>query len=201
MTKNEMIKSIKNTLTIEAIEINKLIEYADYDQIVLTIKAISTCKGKVVITGCGTSAQIAKKIVHSLNCINVDSIYLNPSDAVHGSIGTIKANDIVIFISKGGNTSELTCFVENIKQKKAKIIYVGENEKSILAKNSNIYLKVKIETEPDEFNMLATASTISVLALFDSICIAVMKNTKFTKEKFKINHPQGAVGKRLKNGN
>lgn len=200
MTKENIIQSIKNTLEIESKEIKRIIEYSNYDQIVQTVNLISKCKGKVVITGCGTSAQIARKIVHSLNCINIDSIYLNPSDAVHGSIGTIKQHDIVIFISKGGNTNELTCFIDNIKQKNAKIIYVGENQNSILGKNCDIFLKVKIETEPDEFNMLATASSITVLALFDSICIAVMKNTKFTKEQFKINHPQGAVGKRLNNG-
>lgn len=200
MTKQEIIKSVTNTLLIEANEINELSYYADYEQITKVVNLISKCKGKVLITGCGTSAQIAKKIVHSLNCINIDSIYLNPSDAVHGSLGTIKDKDIVIFISKGGNTSELTCFIENIKQKKAKIVYVGENTKSALGKACDIFLKVKIETEPDEFNMLATASSIAVLALFDAICIALMKATNFTKEKFKVNHPQGAVGKRLKNG-
>lgn len=200
MNKNDIIKSIKNTLDIEANEISRIKDYVDYEQIVKTVDLISKCKGKVLLTGCGTSAQIAKKIVHSLNCINIDSIYLNPSDAVHGSLGTIKQNDIVIFISKGGNTKELTCFIDNVKQKKATIIYVGENNKSILGKACDIYLHVKIDKEPDEFNMLATASSISVLALFDSICIAIMKNTNFTKEKFKVNHPQGAVGKRLKNG-
>lgn len=200
MTNKEITNSIKKTLDIEANEVKRLADYLDYEKVIKVVSLISKCKGKVLITGCGTSAQIAKKIVHSLNCINIDSIYLNPSDAVHGSLGTIKDKDVVIFISKGGNTSELTQFIENIKQKKAKIIYVGENSKSILGKNSEIFLKVKIQTEPDEFNMLATASSITVLALFDAICIAVMKNTKFSKEQFKVNHPQGAVGKRLKNG-
>ena len=197
MNKKEINECIVNTLKIEANEISRLINYLNYENVYKTIDLISKTNGKVLITGCGTSAQIAKKIVHSLNCINIDAIYLNPSDAVHGSIGTIKSKDIVIFISKGGNTKELTSFIENIKQKQAKIIYVGENENSILGKNADIYLNVKIESEPDEFNMLATASSITVLALFDAICIALMKETNFSKSEFKVNHPQGAVGERL----
>lgn len=199
MKKQEIISTINSSLVTEAGEINRLMSYLDYDKVIELIKAISTCKGKIIVTGCGTSAQIAKKIVHSLNCINVDSIYLNPTDAVHGSIGTIKSKDIVIFISKGGNTSQLCCFIDNVKKKQAKIVHVGENKESTLGKNSDIFIKVKVENEPDEFNMLATASSISVLALFDSICISIMKYKKFTTDEFEINHPQGAVGKRLKN--
>lgn len=198
--KNSDFKAIiSNTLDIEASELIRLKEYLNYDNALLTIKLISTCKGKILVTGCGTSAQIAKKIVHSLNCINVPAFYLNPSDAVHGSLGSIDSKDIVIFISKGGNTSELTCFIENIKAKKSKIIYVGEEPTSKLGKACDIFLQVKIIKEPDQFNMLATSSSMTVLGLFDAICICIIKYNNFTMDDFEINHPNGAVGKRLKN--
>lgn len=199
MNNKDIKNCIVNTIQAEARELERLKNYLDYKEVTKTIKLISKCKGNVLITGCGTSAQAAKKIVHSLNCINVSAFFLNPSDAVHGSIGTITNNDIIIFISKGGNTNELTNFIHNTKQKKAKIIYVGENNESILGKNADIILKVKIETEPDEYNMLATASTLSVISLFDSICIVLMKYNKFKLKDFEINHPKGAVGERLKN--
>lgn len=189
---------IENVLDIEASELIRLKQYSNYENISKIIKLISKCSGNVLVTGCGTSAQIAKKIVHSLNCINTKAFYLNPSDAVHGSLGTIDNKDIVIYISKGGNTEELTCFIENIKAKKAKIIYVGENQNSKLGKACDIFLKVKIEKEPDQFNMLATSSSMSVLALFDAICICLIEYKGFKKDDFKINHPGGAVGKRLK---
>lgn len=199
MKTNEFKNIINNTLQIEANELIRLSQYTNYDNVIKTVKLISKCRGNVLITGCGTSAQIAKKIVHSLNCINIKAFYLNPSDAVHGSLGTIDNKDIVIFISKGGNTDELTCFIDNIKAKKAKMIYVGENINSKLGKACDIFLKVKIEKEPDQFNMLATSSSMSVLGLFDAICICIIKYNNFTMDDFEINHPGGAVGKRLKN--
>lgn len=198
MKTNEFKNIINNTLQIEANELIRLSQYTNYDNVIKTVKLISKCRGNVLITGCGTSAQIAKKIVHSLNCINIKAFYLNPSDAVHGSLGTIDSKDIVIFISKGGNTDELTCFIDNIKAKKAKTIYVGEDSNSKLGKACDIFLQVKIEKEPDQFNMLATSSSISVLGLFDAICICIIKFNNFTKNNFKINHPAGAVGNRLK---
>ena len=199
MKKENLIRILNNTWDIESNEVLRLKEYSDYDAIYDAVKLISKCKGKVILTGCGTSAQVAKKIVHSLSCINIPALYLNPSDAVHGSLGIIDNKDIVIFISKGGNTEELTCFVDNIKAKKSKIIYVGENKDSKLGKTSDIFLKVKIKKEPDQFNMLATSSSMSVLALFDAICISIIEYNKFTMDDFEINHPNGAVGKRLKN--
>ena len=198
MKRNDLVNIINNTLDIESSELQRLKTYSDYDSIIITIKTIAKCKGNVIITGCGTSAQIAKKIVHSLNCINTKAFYLNPSDAVHGSLGTIDSNDIVIFISKGGNTEELTCFIDNVKEKKSKIIYVGEDSTSKLGKACDIFLKVKIQKEPDQFNMLATSSSMTVLALFDAICICLIEFKGFKKDDFKINHPGGAVGKRLK---
>ena len=189
---------INNTWSIEAKQIERLKKTIDQDVLKTIIEKIASCKGKVILTGCGTSAMAARKIVHSLSVIDIPSVFLNPSDAVHGSLGVVQKDDIVIFISKGGNTGELVSFIDNAKAKKAYVITVSENEDSILARKCDLFLKVKIEREPDEYNMLATASTLCVIALFDAICIALMKYTKFNREKFLLNHPKGAVGERLK---
>ena len=196
---NQDIRDIINkTWDIEAKQIEKLKEMIDQAVLEKIIDRIGKCQGRIIITGCGTSAMAARKIAHSLSVIDIPSVFLNPSDAVHGSLGVVQKDDIVIFISKGGNTGELTSFIDNVRNKKAFIITVSENEESILARKCNLFLKVKVEKEADEYDMLATASTLCVIAVFDAICIALMKYTGFSREKFLLNHPKGAVGERLK---
>ena len=193
-----IMENVIQTLDKEGKEILRLKETLDLKAIETIIEKIASCKGKVILTGCGTSAMAARKIAHSLSVIDIPSVFLNPSDAVHGSLGVVQKDDIVIFISKGGNTGELTSFIDNVRNKKAFIITVSENEESILAKKCDLFLKIKVEKEADEYDMLATASTLCVIAVFDSICVALMKYTGFSREKFLLNHPKGAVGERLK---
>ena len=125
------------------------------------------------------------------------SFFLSPADSVHGGLGAVQRNDIVIAISKGGNTQEIVNVIPSLKKKEVKLIGVTENENSILGKECNLLLKVKIEREADEFNMLATSSTIAVISLFDAIAVSLMKYTDYTKEQFAIIHPGGVVGERL----
>lgn len=182
----------------EAREVARLADYVDLECVEQVMRMIADCQGKVVVTACGTSAAAAKKVVHSLSVINVAAVFLVPSDAVHGSLGILRPEDVVIFISKGGSTAELTRFLPNVKGKGATIVGVGEDPESAIGQASDVFLKVKIEREPDEFDMLATASTMAVTAVFDAICIALMRHQGFSLDSFALNHPQGAVGERLK---
>ena len=170
---------------------------AAFDQCVARLAA---CTGRILTTGCGTSAAAAKKIAHSLCCIERPAAFLAPGDAVHGGLGLVQANDVVIAISKGGSTPEITHMLPAIKTKKAFLIGVTENGESVLAKQSDLWLRVKVEREPDPFNMLATASTMAVIAVFDAVCIALMRTTGYTREQFTVIHPGGAVGRRLARG-
>lgn len=197
MNKQEIKDSMLNTLSIEADTIAKLSETVDMDVLTTLVEKIGEKQGKVIVSGCGTSGAAAKKIVHSLSCVSVPAVYLNPADAVHGSMGIITDNDIVIVISKGGNTIELTSLLDSFKAQKAYIVGVGENPDSTIGKYADLFLKISVDKEPDTFNMLATASTLAVMSTFDAVCIALMTYTGFTKEQFGINHPGGAVGDRL----
>jgi len=197
MTDEEILREVRRTLTIEAQSVQKLAEELKGEAVLAVAKAIAGCKGKIILSGCGTSAMAAKKIAHSLNCIERPALFLTPSDAVHGGLGVLQAGDILILISKGGSTGELTRLVPACKTKKALLIAVSEQETSQLAQAADIYLKVKVEREPCRFNMLATASTMAVTAAFDAICIALMQMTHYTKEQFAVIHPGGAVGDRL----
>lgn len=194
-----MKKNIKKVLTIEAQTITDVAENVNYDVIKQIVEQITTMEGNLIVSGSGTSGVAAKKIVHTFSCMGIPSIYLNPSDAVHGSLGIIQKKDIVILISKGGNTEELTKLIPSIKESGAVIIGVGENKESYIGQNATIFLNIITEKEPDPFNMLATASTLGVISIFDAIAIEVMQAINFTQEQFGINHPGGAVGKRLLN--
>ena len=194
---NKLSESIKNTLSIEADSIANLINTISYESVLDAVKLIGDCKGKVIVAGCGTSAAAARKIAHSLCCVERPSCYLNPADAVHGALGLLQKDDIFILISKGGNTREILSMIPACKTKGAKLIGVTENPDSALAGESDILLKIKVDKEPCPFNMLATASTMAVIAVFDAICIALMHYTGYTREQFAVIHPGGAVGDRL----
>ena len=199
MTDLETITEVERVVKAEAEELQKLSERFDKDAVLRTADALQNCKGKVVLAGCGTSGQAAKKIAHTLCCIEIPAIYMCPADAVHGELGLLQEGDILILISKGGNTEELVTLIPACKTKKATLIGVSENPESAIAKNADIYLEIKTDREPDPFNMLATASTLAVISLFDGICIALAQRKGFTRDQFAVIHPHGAVGARLLN--
>ncbi|MCX7841995.1 MAG: SIS domain-containing protein [Clostridia bacterium] len=200
MNNNKLWNSVTNTLTIESQSIANLINSVSKEAVLDAIKLIGDCKGRIVIAGCGTSGAAAKKIAHSLCCIERPAAFLSPSDAVHGALGMLQKDDVFILISKGGNTREILSMIPACKTKDAKLIGVTENPDSILARESDLLLKIKVEKEPCPFNMLATASTMAVIAVFDAICIALMHYTNYTREQFGVIHPGGAVGDRLLSG-
>lgn len=199
MTDSELLSSVKNTLAMESEAVGKLGETVCEEAVLSVIRLIGNCKGRIIVSGCGTSGAAAKKIAHSLCCIERPACFLSPSDAVHGALGLLQKEDILILISKGGNTGELLGLIDACKKKGAKLIGVTENPDSIIARSADILLKVKVDREPCPFNMLATASTMAVVAVFDAICIALMHYTGYTREQFAVIHPKGAVGERLLN--
>lgn len=199
MTDKEIISEVNRCISMEADAIGKLTEVLDEKAVLETAKALQNCKGKVILSGCGTSAMAAKKVAHSLCCIEIPALFLSPADAVHGGLGVLQEDDILILISKGGNTQELVNLIPACRTKKAKLIGVSENPDSKIAQAADIYMKVKAEREPCRFNMLATSSTLAVISTFDAICIALMQMTGYTREQFAVIHPGGAVGERLLN--
>ena len=199
MTDQETILEVESVIKAEAEELLKLSERFDEEAVLRVADTLQNCRGKVVLAGCGTSGQAAKKIAHTLCCIEIPAVYMCPADAVHGELGLLQEGDVLILISKGGNTEELITLIPACKAKKALLIGVSENPESAIARNADIYLEVKTDREPDPFNMLATASTLSVISLFDGICIALAQRKGFSREQFAVIHPHGAVGARLLN--
>lgn len=195
-----IINEFKRIISVESQAVSSLSTSVDGEVFCTLVQTIAECRGRVLLSGCGTSAQAAKKIAHSLCCIERPASFLAPSDSVHGGLGFLQKDDIIILISKGGNTEELVKMIPACKKKGATLVSVTENENSVIAKEADIFVKVKIQREPDEFNMLATASTMAVIAVFDAVCITLMKYMGYKREQFAIIHPSGAVGDRLLGG-
>jgi KpsF/GutQ family protein len=181
----------------EAAEIARLGDAIDPTAFARCVELLAACRGRILTAGVGTSAAAARKIAHSLSCVERPALFLSPGDAVHGGLGAVQPDDVVIAISKGGGTREIVNMLPAIKAKGAVLIGVTENPDSALGRASDVVMRVKVEREPDPFNMLATASTMAVIAVFDAVCIALMQRTGYTREQFALIHPGGAVGDRL----
>jgi len=195
---SKIIDSVNDTLIKESGAIEEIKNNLDEEQVNKVIELIMDCKGKVITTGCGTSGAAAKKIAHTLSCIECPALFLSPSNAVHGGLGVVQNQDIVIVFSKGGETQEINDLIPICKVKGATIIAITESEDSYMAREADALLKIKVSKEPDDFNMLATSSILATIAVFDAICIAITRFRGFTKEEFAVIHPGGKVGNRLK---
>lgn len=181
-------------------ELSRLYERIDPRAFRDAVRMLCECTGRVVTSGVGTSAAAARKIAHTLSCVELPAFFLSPADAVHGGLGVVQGGDIAVLISKGGNTAEVVRLIPSLRAKNVPIIAVTEDQSSTLAAECTLLLRVWVDREADELNMLATTSTLTVIALFDAICISIMKETGFTREQFGIIHPGGAVGERLLKG-
>jgi len=200
MTADQIWQKALHVWSVGARELDRLAATIDRNALVRCVETIALCRGRIVTSGAGTSAAAARKIAHSLSCIERPAFFLEPSDAVHGALGSVQPGDVAILISKGGGTGEVVRLLPGLKAKQAFIVGVTENEGSQLARESDLVLKVRVEAEADEFNMLATTSTMAVVAVFDAICVALIARTGYTREQFAVIHPGGAVGERLLEG-
>ncbi len=178
-------------------ELERLDRYVDRASFVSCVRLLAQKRGRVFVCGVGTSGVAARKLAHSLSCVEIPSCFLNPADAVHGALGAVQEGDLVFLISKGGGTREIVQLLPSLQAKHTTTIAITENPDSELGRSCDLVLRVAIEKEADTFNMLATTSTLTVIALFDALAIAAMQVTGYTKEQFAIIHPSGAVGDRL----
>ena len=197
MDSNHMMETARESLHNTAREIDRVSSYLDETQFAQVVTAIMQCRTKVLVCGIGTSGAAARKIAHSLACVEIPALYLNPGDAAHGASGMIQAEDVIILLSKGGQSSELLTLIPIIKQRGGLIIAVTEQLQSTLARSADILLQLNIERESDQAGVLATASTLVTIATFDAVCSVLMRLKGFTGERFLSIHPGGAVGKKL----
>jgi arabinose-5-phosphate isomerase len=161
------------------------------------VDTIFGCKGRVIVTGLGKSGLVARKIVATMNSTGTASIFLHPADAVHGDLGMVRSDDVVICISKSGDTEEIRQLLPMFRRLGVKVISMVGSSASALAKLSDIVLDISVKEEACPHDLAPTASTTATLALGDALAIALLHRRNFTKEDFAMFHPGGNLGKRL----
>jgi arabinose-5-phosphate isomerase len=161
------------------------------------VELILECKGRVIITGVGKSGIIARKIVATLNSTGTPAFFLHPSDAVHGDLGMVRHDDVVMCISKSGDTPELHSLLPMFKRLGVPIISLVGKMQSELARESTIVLDASVQEEACPHDLAPTSSTTATLALGDALAIALLDQRGFSREEFALFHPGGSLGKRL----
>jgi arabinose-5-phosphate isomerase len=195
-TTDKILASAKKTIQSESKAIEKLVDFID-DNFVNSIETILKSKGRVVLTGIGKSAIIAQKIVATLNSTGTPSQFLHASEAVHGDLGMVQSNDVVICISKSGNSPEIKALVPLLKRDGNILIAITGNTTSFLAKASHFVLNTYVEEEACPNNLAPTNSTTAQLVMGDAIAVSLMEMKNFTANDFAKYHPGGALGKKL----
>lgn len=193
---DELINIARETLMTEADSVRNLVSFIDND-FVKTVETIFYSKGRVVITGIGKSAIIANKIVATLNSTGTPSIFMHAADAVHGDLGTIQQEDVVICISKSGNSPEIKVLIPLLKVSKNKLIAIVCNTDSYLAKQADFVLNASVEKEACPNNLAPTSSTTAQMAMGDALAVCLLKCRDFSSKDFARFHPGGALGKQL----
>jgi D-arabinose 5-phosphate isomerase GutQ len=159
---------------------------------------LAECRGKIAVTGVGTSGIAARKIAHMLACVERPAAYLDATDAAHGDLGFLRSDDLLILISRGGNSDELTRLLPTLQAKGVPLIAVTENPASAIAQAARLTIATGVKNEIDPLNMLATTSIVLVLAIFDAACACLMERSGYGKETLLAVHPGGDVGKSLR---
>lgn len=186
----------KETIEIESKAISSLSTFIT-DDFSEAVDVIYKSKGRVIITGIGKSAIIAKKIVATLNSTGTPSVFMHAADAIHGDLGLILKDDVVICISKSGNTPEIKVLVPLIKNNNNKMIAITGNINSFLAKQADYILNTFVEKEACPNNLAPTTSTTAQLVIGDAIAVCLLKTRGFSSKDFAKYHPGGALGKKL----
>lgn len=176
---------------VAALESRISTEFAD------AVDVIARCIGRVIITGVGKSGIIARKIVATLNSTGTPAIFLHPSDALHGDLGIVRKEDVVVCISKSGTTSEFEMLLPVFRMLGVPVIALVGNLNSPLSKEATISLDASVVEEACPHDLAPTSSTTATLVVGDALAIALLERHKFTQEEFARYHPGGSLGKRL----
>lgn len=191
------IKSIAiSTISLEGQSILHLKDYID-DTFSEIVNTILESKGRLIVSGIGKSANIAQKIVSTLNSTGQPAVFMHAGDAIHGDLGNVQPNDIVLCISKSGNTDEIKVLVPLIKKMNNKLIAMTANPNSYLSKHANWTIKTTVEKEACPNNLAPTTSTTAQLVMGDALAICLLECRDFSDADFARYHPGGTLGKRL----
>ena len=195
-TYEQILDSAKRTVAMELEAVANLHTLIDQD-FAKAVSCIYNAKGRVIISGVGKSAIIAQKIVATLNSTGTPSVFMHAADAIHGDLGTIQKDDVVICLSNSGNTAEIKVLIPLIKNQENTVIAMTSNKDSFLAKQADALILAYAEKEACPHNLAPTTSTTVQLVMGDALALALLDLRGFSKEDFAKYHPGGALGKRM----
>lgn len=193
---SDVLQSAKRTLSLEAESLRNLAASID-ERFVAVVKRILKSKGRLVVTGIGKSGNIAQKIVATLVSTGQPAVFMHAADAIHGDLGTVQKQDIVLCISKSGDSPEIKVLVPLVKSLGNPLVAMVSNTKSFLHRHADEVLFVPVEREACPNNLAPTVSTTAQLAMGDALAVALMEQRGFTSRDFARVHPGGALGKKL----
>ena len=192
----DILTEVKKVFNTEIQELNRVQETLD-SSIVNVINAVNECNGKVVLCGMGKPGHIARKISASMSSLGIHSYVLHPGEAMHGDLGTLSNDDIIIFISNSGETFEICNILPNVKMIGVPIVAITSNPDSTLAEYADYLISLPEMKEACALNLAPTSSTTAALVIGDAIAVVVSEMRKFKRENFALFHPAGSLGKKL----
>ena len=196
MTNKECIEKGKEVIRKEAEAVASLTNKID-DSFVEAVNAIYNSKGRVIISGMGKSGIVGRKIAATLTSTGISAFFLHPAESVHGDLGILHKDDVVICISKSGDTHELTQIIPLLKRIGVKIITITGNPRSRLGERSDIVLNVGVKEEACPNNLIPTSSSTAALVMGDALAVALLAKRNFSSRDFALLHPGGSLGKKL----
>jgi arabinose-5-phosphate isomerase len=191
------ISQIKEVLRQEAAAINQTAERLQPDQVERAVELTAACRGQVVLAGVGKSGFIARKIAATLTSMGTRAVFLHPSDALHGDLGIVSSDDVVVLLSGSGETDEMIAMLPYLKHRAVPLIAIVGNIQSTLARAADVVLDASVDKEVCPLNLAPTTSTTVALALGDALAVTLMQIKGLTSDDFALNHPAGRLGKRL----
>jgi arabinose-5-phosphate isomerase len=196
MDKQIIIPVALRTIEMEAAAVNGLAAYIDAG-FVAAVEKVALCKGRLVVSGIGKSAVIAQKIVATLNSTGTASLFMHAADAIHGDLGMIQPDDMVMIISKSGDSPEIKVLAPLIRNFGNTLIGMVGNTQSYLAQQSDIILNTTVKQEACPHNLAPTTSTTAQMVMGDALAVCLMELKGFNSDDFARNHPGGTLGKKL----
>jgi arabinose-5-phosphate isomerase len=197
MTDKSLFAEVLNFLRIESQAIAHTADRLRREQVERVLELLAACRGKVVLVGIGKSGIIAQKIAATMISTGTAALYLHPSDALHGGIGIVNANDVVVALSNSGETDEVIAMLPYLKHRRVPLVALVGNTNSTLARRADAVLDATVDEEACPLNLAPTTSTTVALALGDALALTLMQIKGLTPGEFAINHPAGRLGKRL----
>jgi len=197
MSDESHFSQVIDLLRAEADAIGKAASRLQQDEVDRVVKILADCEGKVVLLGVGKSGIIAQKIAATMTSGGTAAVYLHPSDALHGGLGIVTSDDVVVVLSNSGETDELRELMPYVKRRNVPMIAIVGNVKSTLAQQADAVLDASVDQEACPLNLAPTTSTTVALAIGDAVAMTLMQVKGISADDFASNHPAGQLGKRL----